>query len=75
MGIILRTSNLKEGLIPRKDLVTISAVTADTMADKRTTGEKFLWTSSRANITPAIGALKAAAKPADAPLVIRYLCS
>ena len=57
------------------DLVITSAVTADTMAESRTIGEKFLCTSSKANITPARGALKAAARPADAPLVIRYLCS
>ena len=38
------------------------------MADMRTRGEKLLWTSSRAKITPARGALKAAESPADAPL-------
>ena len=40
-------------------------VGAMTMADR------FLWMASMVNITPAMGALKAAASPAPAPLLIR----
>ncbi len=38
------------------------------MAERRISGEKLLWTSSSAKITPARGALKAAESPAEAPL-------
>jgi len=38
------------------------------MAERSTRGEKLLWTSSRAKITPARGALKAAESPAEATL-------
>ena len=61
--------------MPNTDFATISAVTADVMAERSTTGEKFLCTSSSANITPAKGALNAAASPALAPLVRRYFLS
>jgi len=53
----------------------MSAVTADTIADISTIGEKFLCTSSSANKTPAKGALNAAAKPALAPLVSKNISS
>ena len=52
-----------------------SAVIDAAIADARTTGEKFLWISSSENITPASGALKAAARPALAPLVMRNFSS
>ena len=38
-----------------------------------TNGEKYLNTSSKVNMTPDKGALKAADKPADAPEAIRIL--
>ncbi len=45
------------------------------MAKIRTSGEKCLWTSSNENRTPAKGALKAAARPALAPLEFKYFSS
>ena len=45
------------------------------MADTNTKGEKFLCVSSKENITPDMGALKAAESPALAPLVIKYFFS
>ena len=48
---------------------------AAVMAGSSTTAEKFRCSSSRENMTPARGALKAAARPALAPLVIRYRSS
>ena len=41
------------------------------IAGNNTNGENVLWTSSRAKIIPAKGELKAAAKPAEAPAVIK----
>ena len=50
---------------------TKSAVRDADIAGSSTNGEKVLCSSSRANIIPAKGELKAAAKPADAPAVIK----
>ena len=58
---------------------TVPAVNTDAKAAAvaltRTTGEKLRCSSSRAKTTPAMGALKAAASPAAAPLDIRNLRS
>ena len=51
------------------------AETAAAMVGRRTAPEKFRCSSSRANIIPATGALKAAARPAPAPAVMRYRSS
>ena len=66
---------LKTGFKPKKFLETKSAVNEADMAEIRTSGEKCLWTSSNENRTPAKGALKAAARPALAPLEIKYFSS
>ena len=66
---------LKTGFKPKKFLETKSAVNEADMAEIRTSGEKCLWTSSNENKTPAKGALKAAARPALAPLEIKYFSS
>ncbi len=46
--------------------VSTSAVTAATNAAPKTAGAKCRWSSSRTNVKPARGALKAAARPAPA---------
>jgi len=62
-------------LKPKNSLEVKSAVIAAVIVLNNINGEKLLCTSSKENITPAKGALKAAASPALAPLVIRYLSS
>ena len=57
--------------MPKKYCVTVVAVTAAEMAPMSTKAEKFFVSSSRQKITPASGALKAAARPAPAPAVSR----
>ena len=61
----------KTGCMPKKYCVTVVAVTAAEMAPMSTKAEKFFVSSSRQKITPASGALKAAARPAPAPAVSR----
>jgi hypothetical protein len=51
--------------------VSTSAVTAATNAAPKTAGAKCRWSSSRTNVKPARGALKAAASPAPAPAAIK----
>ena len=67
--------NSKIGARPKARRLTIVASRAAAMAGARTTPEKLRCSSSRANMTPAKGALKAAAKPALAPAVRRYRSS
>ena len=45
---------------------------AEDSVGRRTAPEKLRWSSSKANIVPARGAFNAAARPALAPLVMRY---
>ena len=68
-------AKLKTGLIPKTICETKSAVIAEAMVDNNMMGEKYLKISSTANIAPAKGALKAAARPALAPLAIKILFS
>ena len=57
--------------MPKNSLDTTSAVTEAIRAGKMAREEKFFWISSSPNISPARGALKAAASPAQAPQVSR----
>src|SRR3712207_9581425 len=62
-------------MIRRPPRSTLFSYTTLFRSESNTTGEKFLCTSSNANITPEKGALNAAAKPALAPLVSKNLPS
>ena len=70
-----RSTKWKLVPFPKKQRVTMVAVMADVIVGRRTAPEKLRWSSSKANIMPASGALKAAASPALAPLVMRYRSS
>ena len=63
------------GCCPKNAQVTISDDTDAAIAETNKIGVNFLCTSSKTNITPAKGALKAAARPAPAPLEIKNLFS
>ena len=65
----------KIGSRPNTTRLTIVATRAAAMAGARTTLEKFRWSSSKAKMAPASGALNAAARPALAPAVIKYRSS
>ena len=67
----------KEKLVadPKKNWDTMVAEIAEAIVGRRTAPEKLRWSSSKANIVPARGALNAAARPALAPLVMRYRSS
>lgn len=60
---------------PKKNWDTMVAEIAEAIVGRRTAPEKLRWSSSKANIVPARGALNAAARPALAPLVMRYRSS
>ena len=67
---------MNTGFKPKKCFEIKSADTAATVVDNKTTGEKYLYISSKQKSTPDNGALKAADNPALAPLLIkRRLCS
>ena len=67
---------MNTGFKPKKCFEIKSADTAATVVDNKTTGEKYLYISSKQKSTPDKGALKAADSPALAPLLIkRRLCS
>ena len=55
--------------------LTIVETSAAAIAGAKTTPEKLRCSSSKAKITPASGALNAAARPALAPAVIKYRSS
>ena len=61
----------KTGASPKNSCVTVVAVTDAATAPMSTSGEKSFVSSSRQKITPASGALNAAASPAPAPAVRR----
>ena len=63
------------GLSPNTCFDIKSATTAADIVESKITGEKYLKISSKANKTPANGALKALARPALAPLTIRIFRS
>ena len=66
---------MNTGLIPNTCFETKSADIAAVIVDNNTKGEKYLYISSNANITPANGALNAAARPAAPPLDISIFFS
>ncbi len=55
------------GLWPKSSRLTASAVTHARKVAEKTPGAKFFWISSSTKITPASGALNAAASPLPAP--------
>ena len=59
------------GAPPNASCVTAVEMTAAAIVAMSTSGEKFFVSSSRQKITPASGALKAAARPAPEPAVKR----
>ena len=71
---ILRELFTEEEAAMALHLSPFAATAADIM-DNKIMGEKYLKISSKANTTPAIGALKAAANPALAPPAIKIFRS
>ena len=63
------------GDIPKTTSVTVAAVIEAVIPVRRRAGDMVFCISSKPKITPARGALKAAAKPAPAPAVIRIRLS
>ncbi|MPM30809.1 hypothetical protein SDC9_77359 [bioreactor metagenome] len=64
-----KSKKLKIVALPKISCEIAVAVSAAAIAGSSTTAEKLWCNSSREKITPAKGALKAAASPALAPLV------
>ena len=74
-GIGSRYPRENTGLLPKNSPVTAVAVTAAVMDTSSAAAEKVRCSSSKPKITPARGALKAAASPAPAPATSRFRAS